>query len=116
MSGCLTPLGEVPYVLTVENLASFNRHAREVDDGGVIVFSGGFPLRAVLRAVKHLDDVLSSAVPFFHWGDTDRHGFLICDHIRAAIGRPLMKHLMEQLEAEQEEIDPASPGLTVIRI
>lgn len=103
------PLGDVPYVLTIENLASFNRHAREIDDSGLIVFSGGFPSRAALAAIRHLDAVLTPVVPFFHWGDTDRHGFLIHAHIAASIGRPLAKHQMERDGIEQEECDPVSP-------
>ena len=108
----LTPLGEIPYVLTVENLASFNRHTREIDDGGIVVFSGGFPSRGTLKAIRHLDEVLSSSVPFFHWGDTDKHGFLICDYIKSSIARPLIKHLMEREGLEQEEADPVSPDLS----
>lgn len=108
-AGETRPLGEIPYVLTIENLASFNRHAREVDDGGVIVFSGGFPSRAVLRAIKRLDELVAPHVPFFHWGDTDRHGFLIWQHIAEALRRPLHRHLMEHEGIEQEEIDPMPP-------
>lgn len=104
------PVGEAPYVLVIENLASFNRHAREVDDTGLIVFSGGFPSRATLAAIRQLDVALPAYVPFFHWGDTDRHGRLILDHIASAIGRPLTPHLMEGEGVEQEEIDPMRPA------
>jgi hypothetical protein len=104
----LLPAG---YVLTVENLASFNRHAREVDDDGVVVFSGGFPSRAVLAAIKRLDRLLPAAVPFFHWGDTDWHGRLIFEHIGRAIERPLHMHLMDGVASEQEETDPCPPAI-----
>lgn len=104
-----TPLGEVPYVLTIENLASFNRHVREIKDSGVILFSAGFPSKSTLGTIKHLDNVLAPGVPFFHWGDTDRHGFLIHAHIAAAIRRPLTTHLMDEEGREQEECDPCSP-------
>lgn len=108
----LTPVGPVPYVLIIENLAPFNRQAREIDDDGILVFSGGFPSRAVLAAVRRLDEVLPRSVPFFHWGDTDRHGHLIFGHLAGALGRALHPHLMEDMESgsfEQEETDPVSP-------
>ncbi|MDB5584057.1 MAG: hypothetical protein JWR80_9233, partial [Bradyrhizobium sp.] len=39
-----------PYVLIIENFASFVRHVREIafDDGALVIFSGGFPSRAAL--------------------------------------------------------------------
>jgi DNA topoisomerase VI subunit A len=102
--------GPVPYLLIIENLASFNRHAREISDGGVLVYSGGFPSRATLSLIRRLDITLPAAVPFFHWGDADHHGRLILDHIASAIGRPLHPHLMDRPDGEeQEEIDPQSP-------
>jgi hypothetical protein len=108
----LTPVGPVPYVLIIENLASFNRQSREIDDDGILVFSGGFPSRAVLAAIRRLDEVLPTLVPFFHWGDTDRHGRLIFEHLAGALGRGLRPHLMENADPgsfEQEEMDPVSP-------
>ncbi|HET6608422.1 MAG TPA: Wadjet anti-phage system protein JetD domain-containing protein [Rhodopila sp.] len=101
--------GAVPYVLVVENLASFNRHCREIDDGGAVVFSGGFPSRAVMAAIRRLDGLLGDTVPFFHWGDADRHGHLILEHIGKGLGRALRMHLMDDAMSEQEETDPRSP-------
>lgn len=105
-------IGQPPYVLVTENLASFNRHVREINDEGVVIFSGGFPSRAVLTAIKRLDALLPMNVPFFHWGDTDRHGFLIFQHIAISLTRPLLPHLMDGVEAntEQEALDPRSPA------
>jgi hypothetical protein len=107
------PLGTPPYVLVIENLASFNRHAREIKDTGVVIYSGGFPSRATLAAIRCLDRQLPSGVPFFHWGDTDRHGFLIHQHIAAAIGRSFRPHLMnaDRVNKEQEALDPKAPDL-----
>lgn len=116
-AGEIMPVGAVPYVLVIENLASFNRHVREVDDAGIVVFSGGFPSRATMAAVRRLDAVLAPDVPFFHWGDTDRHGRLILDHIAAGLHRPLKPHLMEfgpEHVREQEEIDPQPPVMVEI--
>lgn len=106
----ITVLGTVPYVLVIENLASFNRYAREIKDDGVVIYSGGFPSRATLAVVRRLDASLPQAVAFFHWGDTDPHGHLILEHIRSAIRRPLTPHLMDRADGgEQEAIDPEPP-------
>ena len=101
--------GWVPYVLVVENLASFNRHCREVDDSGVVLFSGGFPSRAVMAAIRRLDHLLPGAVPFYHWGDGDYHGQLIFQHIGKGLSRTLRPHLADAAITEQEETDPRSP-------
>lgn len=105
------PLGTPPYVLVIENLASFNRHTREIRDDGLVIYSGGFPSRATLAAIRCLDRQLPADVPFFHWGDTDRHGFLIYQHIAAAITHALHPHLMDvhAVEIEQEALDPRVP-------
>jgi hypothetical protein len=114
-AGAFSPSNVPPYVLVIENLASFNRHAREVKDGGLLVFSGGFPSCATLTAIKRLDKRLAGEVPFFHWGDTDRHGFLIHEHIAGALGRPLVMHMMQHaVGQEQEGDDPCSPLATTI--
>lgn len=117
------------YVLVIENLASFNRHVREVDDAGIILYSGGFPALATLKAIRRMDALLSADVPFFHWGDVDADGVRILRHIARSIGRPLRPHLMgvdawndmavDELcrhladpafvAMEQEQLDPRSP-------
>lgn len=99
------------YVLIIENLASFNRHVREIDDGGAALYSGGFPSRAVTTAIETIDRQLAPEIPFFHWGDTDRHGFLILDYIARRLKRPLVAHMMELTGGaqEQEARDPVSP-------
>jgi hypothetical protein len=99
----------VPYVLIVENLASFNRHCREIDDDGAVVFSGGFPSRAVMAAICRLDTLLPDTVPFFHWGDGDRYGHLIFEYISKSLDRTLRMHLMDDVVSEQEENNPLSP-------
>jgi len=93
----------------VENLASFNRHCREIDDDGAVVFSGGFPSRAVMAAICRLDTLLPDTVPFFHWGDGDRYGHLIFEYISKSLDRTLRMHLMDDVVSEQEENNPLSP-------
>jgi hypothetical protein len=96
-------------VLVIENLASFNRHCREIDDGGIAVFSGGFPSRAVMTVIRRLDTLLAEPVPFFHWGDGDRSGDLISAYIAKDLRRMPRRHLMGTAAREQEETDPQSP-------
>lgn len=121
--------GQPDYFLVIENLASFNRHVREVDDAGIILYSGGFPALAVLKAIRRMDALLPADVPFFHWGDVDADGVRILQHIARSINRPLRPHLMgvdawnhaavDELcrhltdpafePMEQEQLDPQSP-------
>jgi hypothetical protein len=55
-----------PYLLTIENLASFQRHVREVHDAGVVLYTGGFPAPALVRFIGSLDATLPAHSPFFH--------------------------------------------------
>lgn len=125
----LAVAGQPEYFLVIENLASFNRYVREVEDAGIILYSGGFPALAALKAIRRMDALLPANVPFFHWGDVDADGVRILQHIARSIGRPLRPHLMgveawndtavdelcSQLAdpafvpMEQEQLDPRSP-------
>jgi hypothetical protein len=82
------------YVLTIENTASFNRHAREVGGKGLIINSAGFLGPATAAFLQELDRVLADEIPFFHWGDIDVGGLRIANHIQSQIGRILRLHLM----------------------
>ncbi|KIH76247.1 hypothetical protein SAMN05660860_00139 [Geoalkalibacter ferrihydriticus] len=82
------------YILTIENLASFNRHVREVDDEGLIVFSAGFLNPHTAEVIQTLERKLDSHTPFFHWGDIDVGGLRIANHLQAQIRRDLRLHLM----------------------
>ncbi len=88
--------GAPPWLLTVENLASFNRQVREAPGDGVIVYTGGFPSAAVVACVRTLATSCDCRV--FHWGDIDNGGVKIARCLEvalAAIGRRLELHLME---------------------
>jgi hypothetical protein len=105
------------YLMTVENLASFNRYTREVRDGGLVVYTGGYPSRTVVRALRRLDALLSADVPAYHWGDIDHHGFLIADFVGQQLSRSLNLHMMEKerlgnrISLEQEAFAPHPPVL-----
>lgn len=90
--------GRPDYVLTIENQASFMRHAREINRAGtgLVIYTGGFPSRAVLHAIVSLAS--RAGAPTFHWGDLDAGGVRIFLHLEdrlAAHGISLRPHLME---------------------
>jgi hypothetical protein len=85
------------YVLLVENYSSFVRHCREVNGGSdaLIVYTGGFPARAILRSILSL--VAKTECPIYHWGDIDQGGLKIFAYLETAlqrVGRNLAPHLM----------------------
>lgn len=85
------------YLLTIENFTSFIRHARERTpvDGGLVVYTGGFPSRAVLAVLLRL--AAQSPVSVYHWGDIDPGGLRIFRTIEQALapqGRTLRPHMM----------------------
>jgi hypothetical protein len=85
-----------PYLLTIENLASFQRHVREVADRGLVLYTAGFPAPALVRFLGKLDAALPAACPFFHWGDRDPGGLGILDAVAKACPRhPVQPHLMD---------------------
>lgn len=87
--------GTAAYVLTIENLSSFNEYTQSIQDSGVVLYTGGFPTKAFQRFYKQV--VEEARAPVFHWGDTDPHGFLILKTLQQQIpGINLHPHLMDQ--------------------
>ena len=82
------------YVLTIENLASFNRHIREINDNGLVVFSSGFLSPGSSKILRLLDSLLPK-INFYHWGDIDVGGLRIATHIQSQLGKRLNLHLMD---------------------
>jgi hypothetical protein len=85
------------YLMTIENFASFVRYVREVaqSDGGLVIYSGGFPSRPTLEAISRL--ARQSDAPVYHWGDMDAGGVRIFRHIErhlASVGVSLHPHMM----------------------
>ena len=91
------------YLLTIENFASFNRHAIEADPGrhGVTVYVGGYPSLATQQALRLLAELLPNGVPAYHWSDIDPDGIWIFRTIEVSMGRNIRPHLMSQDIAEQ---------------
>jgi hypothetical protein len=88
------------YVLTVENYASFNRQVREVDDGGLVIYTGGFPSAGVVSLLTLVLNKLAETIPFFHWGDIDPGGLRIFRYLEENLPRPPRLHLMDRSLAE----------------
>jgi hypothetical protein len=90
----LSPTRPVRSVLTVENLASFNRHVTEARQrGDVVIYTGGYPSRVALQAMATAFSWNPDAC--YHWGDIDRHGLHIALRIAVATGAALRPHLMD---------------------
>jgi hypothetical protein len=80
---------------TSENLASFQRHVREIQDSGLVIYTAGFPAPALVQFLQHLDKRLAADCPFYHWGDRDPGGVRIYANIAAAYRRhDVRPHLM----------------------
>jgi hypothetical protein len=83
------------YLLTIENLSSFQRHVREVDDDGIVIYSAGFLSPALMQMLEFLDRLLDQGCPCYHWGDRDIGGLRIFAHIESGYRRhKVMPHLM----------------------
>jgi hypothetical protein len=92
----LGSVGQPDYVLVIENLTSYQRHVREVDDRGVVLYGAGFPGPSLRALLARLDGELAAAVSFFHWGDVDLGGLRIFARLAATLTRHcLQPHLMD---------------------
>ena len=91
----------VPYLLTIENLASFQRQVREIQDAAVVLYTAGYPAPALVRVLGQLDQCLPADRPFYHWGDRDIGGLRILARVVAACPRhPVTPHLMAAPDPE----------------
>lgn len=85
----------VPYLLTIENLVSFQRQVREIQDAGVVIYTAGYPAPALVRVLGELDRALPANCSFYHWGDRDIGGLRILARVVAACPQhPVAPHLM----------------------
>lgn len=81
-------------ILTIENYASFNRQVREIKDGSLVVYTGGFPSAGVVDCLAKVLRALPADVPFFHWGDIDAGGLRIFRYLEESLPRGPRPHLM----------------------
>jgi Wadjet protein JetD, C-terminal len=102
-------------VLTIENYASFNRQVREIEDGSLVVYTGGFPAAGVVELLSKILTVLPAEVPFLHWGDVDAGGVRIFRYLEENLPRRPRPHLMTRELAEKSgQPADADPGLASI--
>jgi hypothetical protein len=100
----IEPAGEIRSIITIENLASFNRHVREViRPGDIVLYTGGFPSRAVKAALVAISQWLG-IVHIYHWGDIDEGGLRIALHLASLLPIPVLPHLMSPALARAQGI------------
>lgn len=91
---------EPAYILTIENLSSFNEYTQTINDGGIVIYTAGFPVRKLQRFYGFL--ATTANVPLFHWGDTDPHGFQILKTLQRCVpDMTVLPHLMEPETGDQ---------------
>ena len=80
-------------LITIENLASFQRYAREARRANeLVIYTGGFPARAVGRAIA---TVASRVDAIWHWGDIDAAGVRIALVVQRHACRPVRLWMMD---------------------
>lgn len=90
----IEPTGAIRSIITIENLASFNRHVREaLQANDVAVYTGGFPSRAVAGALVAISR-WPGITRIYHWGDIDEGGLRIALHLTSLLAIPVLPHLM----------------------
>lgn len=84
------------YILTIENLSSFNEHTENIPDNAVILYTAGYPTSNFQRFYAHLVSKLKTS-EVLHWGDTDPHGFQILKTLQRCVPNRIIKpHLMNE--------------------
>ena len=96
----LTLSNEPNYILTIENQSSFNEYTRTLDEGAIVIYTAGFPTKALQYFISILTTQLSKDTPFYHWGDTDPHGFMILKTLQDNSSLIIKPHLMDAVEGE----------------
>jgi hypothetical protein len=83
-----------PYLLFIENRASFERYVREIDDTGVVIYTAGFPPRSWLHAIEVIIAEIRTEVPVYHWGDRDVGGYRILAFLAKRLDIDIQPYLM----------------------
>jgi hypothetical protein len=102
-------------ILTIENYASFNRQVREIEDGSLVVYTGGFPAAGVVELLAKVLTTVPAEVPFLHWGDLDAGGVRIFRFLEENLPRGPRPHLMTKELAEKSG-QPADPDPSLASI
>lgn len=94
-------------LMTIENLASFNRYVREArTPAELVVYTGGFASRAVAGLLRHFADRVGAC---HHWGDIDATGLCIAVDVGRHLGRlpALWRMDVATAQAYGQPADPA---------
>lgn len=83
-----------PYVLFIENRASFERYVREIDDMGLVIYTAGFPPRSWVHAIAIIIAEIREVVPVYHWGDRDVGGYRILAFLAKRLDINIRPYLM----------------------
>jgi hypothetical protein len=111
----LSVLAPPTAILTIENYASFNRQVREIEDGSLVVYIGGFPAAGVIEFLAKVLTTVPAHVPFLHWGDVDAGGVRIFRYLEENLPRGPEPHLMTKELAERSgQPADADPSLASI--
>jgi hypothetical protein len=103
------PSAPIRSLVTIENLASFNRHVREARlAGDVVVYTGGFPSRAVVAALVAISRWPGSRT-IHHWGDIDEGGLRIALTLSSVVSIPVVPHFLMTPDLAQQHGAPAKP-------
>lgn len=94
--------GKLPdYVLTVENLTTFNLAARKAACRGLVLYAPGYPSPAWRGAYERLLASTPPGLPVWHWGDVDRGGLgvaALLHRTAATANRVLRPWLMDPMD------------------
>jgi len=89
------------YVMTIENQSSFNEYTRNIKDDAVIIYTAGFPTKAIQYLFSKITSKLNEDTPCYHWGDTDPHGFMIVKTLQSHSRLMIRPHLMDAKGGER---------------
>jgi hypothetical protein len=102
-------------VLTIENYASLNRQIREIEDGSLVVYTGGFPAACVIELLSQVLPAVPAEVLFLHWGDVDAGGVRIFRFLEEHLPRGPRPHMMAEELAKNSD-QPADPDPSLASI
>jgi hypothetical protein len=102
-------------ILTIENFASFNRQVREIEDGSLVVYTGGFPTAGIIEFLSKVLTTVPGEVALLHWGDVDAGGLRIFRYLEEKLPRGPQPHLMTR-ELACTCGQPAAPDASLASI
>jgi hypothetical protein len=84
-----------PYILFIENKTTYQRYTREINDGGWVLFTNGFPSRHWQALFKEISHFIPIDIPIYHWGDIDVGGYRILVFLARLLKRDIRPFMMD---------------------